>query len=154
MKNELLSSAGSIEQHIFFIQQGSVRVFFVNEGVEQNVRLGYSGNVIAALDSFFTGNPSQFSIEAVKKTTVLRVGKGDFHILIKELGLERSWMGLLEQLVVQQLEREMDLLIDSPSERIARVLKRSPRLFQEIPHRHIANYLRMSPETLSRIKKS
>ncbi|MNY67885.1 hypothetical protein D3C86_2055530 [compost metagenome] len=64
------------------------------------------------------------------------------------------WIKILENLAVQQLEREIDLLKNSPKERYERVLKRSPQLFQESPNRHIANYLRMSPETLSRLKKS
>lgn len=64
------------------------------------------------------------------------------------------WSRMLENLVVQQLEREVDILTASPKERYERVLARSPRLFQEIPGRNIANYLRMSPETLSRLKKS
>jgi hypothetical protein len=58
----------------------------------------------------------------------------------------------LEDLVLQQLEREKDLLINAPAERYERVLKRSPKLFQEVPNKYIANYLRMSPETLSRLK--
>jgi len=60
----------------------------------------------------------------------------------------------LEQLTLQQLEREKDILTSSPLERYKRVLKRSPQLFQEIPNKYIADYLRMTPETLSRIKKS
>lgn len=65
-----------------------------------------------------------------------------------------AWMQILEQLIYQQLERELDLLIESPSERLNRVLKRSPNLFQEIPLKYIASYLRMTPETLSRLRKS
>jgi len=64
------------------------------------------------------------------------------------------WTTILENLVIQQMEREIDILTNSPKERYQRVLKRSPQLFQEIPNRHIANYLRMSAETLSRLKKS
>ncbi len=52
------------------------------------------------------------------------------------------------------MEREQDLLINSPEERYRRVLKRSPQLFQEVPHKYIAAYLRMPPETLSRVKKA
>lgn len=66
----------------------------------------------------------------------------------------KLWSGILEDLVLQQIEREKDLLIHSPKERYERVLKRSPQLFQEIPNKHIANYLRMSAETLSRLKNS
>ena len=64
------------------------------------------------------------------------------------------WETVLATIIEQQLEREVDLLLQSPLQRYQRVLKRSPRVFQEIPHKHIANYLRMTPETLSRLKKS
>ena len=64
------------------------------------------------------------------------------------------WTSMLEELVLQQIEREKDILTNSPKERYNRVLKRSPQLFQEIPNKYIANYLRMTPETLSRLKKS
>lgn len=67
---------------------------------------------------------------------------------------QRLWDSLLQNLILQQLEREKDLLIKSPKERYVRVLQRSPRLFQEIPNKYIATYLGMSPETLSRLKKS
>ena len=64
------------------------------------------------------------------------------------------WKKLLEAFVIQQMERETDLLTTSPEARYQRILKRSPQVFQEIPHKYIASYLRMSPETLSRLKKS
>ena len=63
-------------------------------------------------------------------------------------------ISLIENLIVQQLEREIDILTTSPEERYNRVLKRSPKLFQQIPAKYIASYLRMTPETLSRIRKS
>lgn len=66
----------------------------------------------------------------------------------------KMWQLILESFVLQQMERERDILTSSPMERYNRVLKRSPQLFQEIPNKYIASYLRMTPETLSRIKKS
>ncbi|HEU5148245.1 MAG TPA: Crp/Fnr family transcriptional regulator, partial [Chryseosolibacter sp.] len=66
----------------------------------------------------------------------------------------RDYAALLESLITQQIEREVDLLIHSPAERLKRVLERSPNLFQEIPLKYIASYLRMTPETLSRIRNS
>jgi len=67
---------------------------------------------------------------------------------------QRQYIALLETLVVQQMERELDLLTPSPLGRLARVQQRSPHLFQEIPLKYIASYLRMTPETLSRIRNS
>ena len=64
------------------------------------------------------------------------------------------WQTVTELLIYEQIEREKDILTQSPLARYQRVLKRSPQLFQEIPNKYIASYLRMTPETLSRIKSS
>jgi len=93
-------------------------------------------------------------MQAIKKTTVRVIAKRQVEEFLQNEYNRGAWIGILESLVLQQMEREIDLLTTSPRERYERVLKRSPRLFQEIPNRHIANYLRMSPETLSRLKKS
>ncbi len=64
------------------------------------------------------------------------------------------WNQVMEALIIQQFERECDLLIQAPQIRFKRVQERSPRLFQEVPLKYIASYLRMTPETLSRIQNS
>ncbi|EJL68577.1 Crp/Fnr family transcriptional regulator [Chryseobacterium populi] len=140
---------------IYFIENGSVRIFIMDDEEERIIRFGYTGNIIVSLDSFLSGKPSDFYIQALKKTEVRIASKKKFYEFIHS-GDEnlKLWNFILEDLVLQQLEREKDLLIGSPKKRFERVLSRSPQLFQEIPNKYIANYLRMSPETLSRLKKS
>ncbi len=154
-RNDFLKISGSTDTHIYFIEKGSVRIFMADENEERIIRFGYTGNIIVSLDSFLSGKPSDLYIQAIKKTIVRIASKNDFYEFIKS-GEEQMtfWMNVLEDLVLQQLEREKDLLINAPGERYERVLKRSPKLFQEVPNKYIANYLRMSPETLSRLKKS
>ncbi|MNE82805.1 hypothetical protein D3C81_1825410 [compost metagenome] len=108
-----------------------------------------------AMDSFFDGCHSDFVIQAIKKTEVLVAEKEDFMHFVYESPENTSlYINILEGLVKQQLDREQDLLQDSPKIRYERVFKRNPLLFQIIPNKHIANYLRMTPETFSRISKS
>ncbi|MDW9381542.1 Crp/Fnr family transcriptional regulator [Chryseobacterium sp. JV558] len=154
-RNEFLKISGSTDTNIYFIESGSVRIFMMDEKEERIIRFGYTRNIIVSLDSFLTGKPSDLYIQAIKKTTVKIASKKDFYEFVQS-GEEhlKFWMNTLEDLVLQQLEREKDLLINAPGERFERVLKRSPKLFQEVPNKYIANYLRMSPETLSRLKKS
>lgn len=154
-RNEFLKISGSTDTHIYFIEQGSVRIFMTDDNEERIIRFGYTGNIIVSLDSFLSGKSSDLYIQAIRKTTVKMASKKDFYAFIQS-GEEamKFWMNVLEDLVLQQLEREKDLLINAPGERFRRVLKRSPKLFQEVPNKYIANYLRMSPETLSRLKKS
>ncbi|WP_299176635.1 Crp/Fnr family transcriptional regulator [uncultured Chryseobacterium sp.] len=152
---EYLKIKDETDTNIYFIENGSVRIFIMDEDEERIIRFGYSGNIIVSLDSFLSGRSSDFYIQAIKKTTVKIASQKDFNEFMRSNPENmKLWINILEDLVLQQIEREKDLLINSPRERYERVLKRSPKLFQEIPNRHIANYLRMSPETLSRLKKS
>lgn len=153
-RNEFLKVKGSIDTNIYCVESGSLRVFVLDDYEEQTIRFGYKENLIVSLDSFLTGKPSDFFIQAIKKTVVKVVTKQQMNKFLETEDNKNLWTKILENLVLQQLEREIDILTNSPKERYERVLKRSPQLFQEIPNRHIANYLRMSAETLSRLKKS
>lgn len=153
-RNEFLKTQGTIDTNIYFIQSGSLRIFVMDHSEEQIIRFGYPNNIVVALDSFLTGKPSDFYMQALKKTIVRVIPKHRFETFVQNENNQRMWISILENLVLQQMERELDILTTSPKERYERVLKRSPQLFQEIPNKHIANYLRMSAETLSRLKKS
>lgn len=153
-RNDFLKVKGSIDTNLYFIESGSVRIFVLDENEERVIRFGYKENLIVSLDSFLTGKPSDLFIQAIKKTVVKVVDKKQIESFLETESNRSLWTTILENLVVQQMEREIDILTNSPKERYERVLKRSPQLFQEIPNRHIANYLRMSAETLSRLKKS
>lgn len=154
-RHAYLKFGGEIDTNIYFVVEGSVRVYVLEEEEELTIRLGYKNNIIAAIDSFVTEQTSDLFIQTIRKTKIKVLKKSTFLNWVNA-SKERMelWRQNLEILVVQQMERERDILTTSPTERYHRVLKRSPQLFQEIPDKYIASYLRMSPETLSRIKKS
>lgn len=152
-RNEFLKVKGSIDTNIYFIESGSLRIFVLDDNEEHTIRFGYKENLIVSLDSFLTNKPSDLFIQAIKKSVIKVITKQQIEAFLKIEANRNLWIGILENLTVQQMEREIDILTNSPKKRYERVLKRSPRLFQEIPNRLIANYLRMSPETLSRLKK-
>lgn len=154
-RHEYLKVEGSIDTNLYYIVNGSLRVFVLDGDDEHTIRFGYQGNLICSLDSFITESPSSFYIQALKKTNLKLIKKKTFFAFINsDKKLQPLWVRILELLILQQMEREKDLLTSSPKERYRRVASRSPQLFQEIPNKYIAEYLRMTPETLSRIKKS
>jgi CRP-like cAMP-binding protein len=154
-RNAYLNVKGNTNRNIYLVNNGSLRIF-IDDGLEEHTtRFAYVNDVFAVLDSYFSNQPSQLFIQALKKCTLQVISKGKFDAFIKsDINHANDWQKVLEFLIIQQIERETDLLTSSPGERYRRVLNRSPRLFQEIPHKYIAAYLRMSPETLSRLKKS
>lgn len=154
-KGQFLIREGDIEQNFYLVESGALRVFYLTEFEEITLRFGYQGSMITSLSSFIKGTPSEFYLDAMRKTTVKVLSKQSLMNLVNESSDNlRQYVVLLESLITQQIEREIDLLITSPAERLRRVLERSPNLFQEIPLKYIASYLRMTPETLSRIRNS
>ncbi|WP_103068763.1 Crp/Fnr family transcriptional regulator [Aquimarina sediminis] len=153
-RDEYLNSSGKNNTNLYFVVKGSLRVFFVNDFEEYILYFGYKRSLITTLDSFFSEQASQLKIQALKKTTVHYISKREFMEFITDNPENlHLWHKILQELILLQTEREIDLLISSPIKRYKRVLKRRPQLFQEIPHKYIASYLRMAPETLSRVKK-
>jgi CRP-like cAMP-binding protein len=153
-RNEFLKVKGSIDTNMYFVESGSLRIFVLDEYEEQTIRFGYKENLIVALDSFLTNKPSDLYIQAIKRTVLKVIPKSKIDLFLEKESNRLLWTSILENLVLQQMDREIDILTSSPKIRYQRVLDRSPQLFQEIPNLHIANYLRMSAETLSRLKKS
>jgi CRP/FNR family transcriptional regulator, anaerobic regulatory protein len=154
-KGELLLREGEIEHHLYLVESGALRIFYLGEHEEHIIRLGYKGSIMNSLSSFLKSSPSELYVEAIRKTTLKMISKAELEAIIyANSDSQKAYITLLELLITQQVEREIDLLISSPVERLNRVLQRSPHLFQEIPLKHIATYLRMQPETLSRIRNS
>ncbi|MFH6604581.1 Crp/Fnr family transcriptional regulator [Maribacter algicola] len=154
-RNEYLKVAGTVETNLFYIVSGALKISIIEGCEEHIIRFGYKYDFLSALDSFITEKASEFYIQAIKKTELKVISKQKYlNFIDQNSELKNLWHSILQQLILQQLEREKDILITSPKERYNRVLKRSPQLFQEIPNKYIASYLRMSPETLSRLKKS
>lgn len=154
-RNAFLTTEGNTDSNIYWIKTGSLRIFTMTEHEEHTIRLGYQNNMIAALDTFISGQPTKMYIQAIRKSDLLSISKQRFtEFLNSSAEYYKLWNNMLQGMILEQMEREQDILINSPVERYKRVVARSPQLFQEIPLKYIASYLRMSPETLSRIKKS
>ncbi|MFK8046207.1 MAG: Crp/Fnr family transcriptional regulator [Crocinitomicaceae bacterium] len=154
VRHEFIKQEGQQDTNIYFIVEGCLRLFILDDEYEHTIRFGYQNNIVTALDSYISEQPSDLCIQAIRKTTVKIISKRKFRSLVDQsTELKNVWTELLELLVYQQLEREKDILIQSPVKRYKRVLARSPQLFQEVPHKYIASYLRMTPETLSRLKE-
>ncbi len=53
-RNEYLKVQGSTDTRLYYVTEGCLRIFVVDEFEEHTIRFAYSGNFIAALDSFIT----------------------------------------------------------------------------------------------------
>lgn len=150
-RGDFLTRKGQVEQHLYYILEGTVIIFYDIEENEQVVGFGYADTLILSIPSFIRNRPSDYYIQAMGPTELLGISRTDFYRLLEQYPLlERTWRQMVEEALLGRIEREIDLLTVSPRERIQRLLNRSPHIFQLIPNKYIASYLRMTPETLSR----
>ena len=151
-RGQLLSRAGEIEQYFYIVVKGALRAYTIVEEKEFTVRFAYKDSIFTSLSSYFSGEPGEMYIEAIRNSEVLQCKRAEMEAFIQS-NQERliEYKSLLEQLVIGCIDREHDLMLADPRARLERVRQRSPQLFQEVPHKYIAAYLRMTPETLSRL---
>lgn len=154
-RNEYLKTPGTVDTNLYFVTSGSLQILFETEEDDITFRFAYEGNIIAALDSFLSGDASDFAIKAIRKSEVKVMRKELFEEFISSSSESlQLWQKILSTVILEMGEREKDLLLYSPEKRYQRLIKRTPKLFQLVPAKYIASYLRMTPETLSRIRKS
>ena len=154
-RGDFLIQTNQVEQFLYFIEEGTVGIFYPNEDQNQCVGFGYSPSLICSVPSFVKKRPSEYFIQTLSKTKVIGISRNEFYQhMEKSIELERLWRIMLEEALLGRIEREIDLLTIAPQTRIQRLLNRSPHIFQLVPLKYIASYLRMTPETLSRNMKN
>lgn len=154
-RNELFSHKKLSQTNLYNLESGAIRAFSNVDDHDYTIRLIYKDNIFGYLDSFINNKDSIMELEVLRKSTIKFIGKNEFQNLLEtDSDFLKIWIELLQSLLLQFIEREIDLLNNDPAERLKKVVDRSPELFQEIPLKYIASYLRMSPETLSRVMNS
>lgn len=154
-RNEVLYSSNDTNKNIYFIETGSLKVYYTIEDKEVIMSFGYKNTFLLDLQSIFSEMNAGFNVSAIKACKLIGIKKDTFYnALENNPTIARYWQKCLEGMLLRDMEREIDLMTKAPETRYQRLLDRYPDLFQNIPHKYIASYLRMTPETLSRLKNS
>lgn len=148
-----LLQEGQIARQAYFIREGCIRMWFNNHGKDVSFQFFFEGQAVSSVESFRTGEPSQFSIETLEPCTLLVLSKKNFDQLMEELpGQKDMLIEILHQRVAHYMKLFLQRIKDSPEKRYADLLKESPHIIQRIPQHYIASYLGMTPVSLSRIR--
>lgn len=153
-KRSYLLEPGKVCDYIAFVEEGSFRFFFNNEGNKIVTAFFFSGEFLSNYRSFLTGMPSTHYIESFSDSTIWMIKKEHQFLLYNQYPkFERLGRIIAENLYLSVAKRVDSFLYETPEERYKDLLKRNSRLLQDVPQYMLASYLGVSPESLSRIRK-
>jgi CRP-like cAMP-binding protein len=151
-KGENLQNFGVTCKTIYFIKSGVARIYYYKDGVDITESFSFEGDIIARVESLFTGNPSQKAIQVLEDTEIVAINAVQlFNLYDTHPQIERLFRLIFEAGYVETVKRIESIQFHSAEERYQALL-RKPNLLQRIPLKHIASYLGITQVSLSRIR--
>lgn len=66
----VLLEEGKVSQHYIFIEQGSVRAFFIKDGLDKTVQFFFENEGLSSFESFVNNTPSVLAIETLEPSVI------------------------------------------------------------------------------------
>lgn len=149
----ILLNEGEIAHQLFFIKKGCLRLWFNNDGKDITFQFFFEKQAVSSIESFLSGQPSQFTLESIEPTTVVAVSKDGFNTLCD---LYPDLKNELQKITFQRMGNYAMLFLsrikDNPQKRYNELVKNNPEIIRRVPQHYIASYLGITPISLSRIR--
>lgn len=154
-KKDYIIQYGSLQQHLYFVTQGLVRGFYINEkGEEITIRFAQENGYVTHYTALLSQQPSQYYFQCLEPTKVLQLqfaGIQEGYHLHK--GLERFGRLIAEQILKGQQKRIEGFQFLTAEARYLQFVEEYPQLFNRVSLSHLASYLGIQRPSLSRIRK-
>lgn len=155
-RKTVLTAAGEVERHLYFVVEGVQRAFYIDENhPEATVVFTYPYSFSGIADSFLTRTPSRYFLETLTSSTMLRTSYQQVQALMDKYHNFERWVRLTTSYALMGvIERQIELTCFNAEEKFKTLLRRSPHVLQLIPHKYLASYLGIDPSTFSKLMAS
>lgn len=147
--------AGDVAEHLFHIDQGLLRYFYLDEatGDERTGQFFDEGGTVTDAASFLTGAVATQTIEAVEDSVLLLVPRAALlRAYDEDHATERFGRKMVEAGFLGSQRRAANLLNMSPDDRYRHYVQTRPEIVRRVPQYLLASFLGITPESLSRIR--
>ncbi len=154
-KNEFLIQEGEIERYSYFISEGLLRCWVLDQkGRAHTFWFCKKGTFSMSNISFTLVQKTNFNVQAVMNSELYRIDKEKTTVLYQRIpSLKPVFEDLTALLLNRLLDRQVHMIKYSPEESYIQMEKEFGSLFNQIPLKDVASYLGITPQALSRIRK-
>jgi CRP-like cAMP-binding protein len=154
-KKENLLVEGKVCKYHYFVLSGCLRKFFVNEkGIEQTTEFAIENWWITDNIAYERQSVSEFYIQAVEKSEVLRIDHASQEKLVTTHPAMERYFRFIYQRAYAASQMRIKYLYDFSKEEMFHHLNTlHPEFVQRIPQHLVASFLGFTPEYLSEIRK-
>jgi CRP-like cAMP-binding protein len=154
-KNSFLLRQGEICKHAFFVEQGLLRQYSIdNKGKEHILQFAPEAWFLTDRESVYFNQPSDYFIQALEDSTLLQI---DENIILTLAEQNKSFLAFNNKLLnnhIRFLQRRITQLLSATAEeRYLDFIKIYPDILLRVPQSMVASYLGITPESLSRVRK-
>ena len=152
-KNRDLQPIGHTCKTIYFINKGVARIYYFKDGIDITESFSFENNIIARVESLFTGKPSRKAIQILEDAEVVAINANKLFKLYDTFPeLERLFRKIFETAYVETVNRIEGIQFHSAEERYNALLNESPNVLMKVPLKYVASYLGITQVSLSRIR--
>lgn len=153
-KKEHLLREGEVCQENYFVVKGMVRMYLITpKGAEQVIQFGIENWWITEYNSYKSGQPSGFYLQAIEKTTVVAINRNEQETLFEKIPqLEKYFRLVLEKAYSAQLMRIHYIFNLTGEEQYRMMMEKYPWFVQRVPQYMLASFLGITPEFLSMLR--
>jgi CRP-like cAMP-binding protein len=153
-KKEHLLEAGKSAHNQYFVANGCLRLYIVNDkGNEQTLQFAIENWWLADFLDFHNNQPSSFFIQAVEDCEIVVLSKENMDDLLEKIPKLERYFRLCYQKTAGAAQMRIKYLFTmSAEERYKNINSQFPEFVQRVPQYMLASYLDFSAEFMSKIR--
>ncbi|HEU4634133.1 MAG TPA: Crp/Fnr family transcriptional regulator [Flavisolibacter sp.] len=153
--NKDLQTFGHTCRTIYFIKKGIARIYYFKDGIDITESFAFENNIIARIESLFTGRPSRKAIQVLEDAEILAISARELFNLYDQFPeIERLFRKIFEAAYVETVNRVESIQFHTAQERYQSLMEQAPDVIKRVPLKHIASYLGITQQSLSRIRST
>ncbi|MEM1326775.1 MAG: cyclic nucleotide-binding domain-containing protein [Bacteroidota bacterium] len=151
-KNDYLLKEGKVCSSYFFIESGTVRLFYTKNFIDYTVWIGTAGEIFTNLESYLDASKSRINIQAIEPAVVYVINKVKSDELAKTSNAYNTLLRRTVEIAFVGLSKNvMSFQSEEAIERYQRVAEEK-NWIAKYPLKYISTFIGVTQSTLSRIR--